>query len=273
MHDKILEDALNYAQNSNWAVFSVHGINDRGRCTCENSKCDKPGKHPWTPNGLKNATKSPDEIYKLFKNKPHCNIGVVTGEISGFLVIDVDGEKGRQNLKALTKKHSLLPKTLTVQTGRGLHLYYKMPDGIDIRNSVGKIAENIDVRANGGYIIAPPSRHKSGKTYEFKDSQAPLAELPDFLLRILTHQKSHSDKLKSTDWLSLLGDIKEGSRNDSITKIAGKLIAHGLGGPFTLEMCFAVNKSRCSPPLSKDEVEQIVNSISGIEIQKRKKSK
>lgn len=271
MQNNNVNSAVNYAQNYNWAVFSVHGIDDRGRCTCGNSKCDKPGKHPWTPNGLKNATKSPEEIHKLFRNKPHCNIGVATGSISGFLVVDVDGETGLKNLNTLIKKHSRLPKTLMVRTGRGLHLYYKMPKGVDVRNSAGKVSKNIDVRANGGYVIVPPSCHKSGRIYQFEDDRAILAELPDFLLKILISKKPSSSK--STEWLSLLQDIKEGQRNDSIARIAGKLIGHGLGGLFTLEMCFAVNESRCTPPLSRNEVEQVVNSISGIEMQKREGQK
>ena len=93
--------------------------------------------------------------------------------MSDVFVIDVDvsGEKvGLQSLKALEEEVGSLPKDALVKTGSGgFHFYMRMPDQ-GVKNSAGKIAPHIDVRANGGYVIAPPSTHKSGNQYEWMNN-------------------------------------------------------------------------------------------------------
>lgn len=81
----ILKAALGYSQLLNWAVFPLHSIVD-GHCTC-NKECTSPGKHPRTFNGLKSATTDIDVITERFNNYPESNIGIATGNISGFFVL------------------------------------------------------------------------------------------------------------------------------------------------------------------------------------------
>lgn len=172
-----LDAALAYAKQGR-AVFLCHSI--RGsRCTCSDPDCESPGKHPRTKSGLKDATMDSAQIQKWWKRWPDANIAIVTGEVSGVYVIDVDGEEGVQSLKELEESSGLLPPTLAVRTPRpGLHLYLRHPN-VPVSQAVG-IAPHIDVRGDGGYVIAPPSSHVSGNTYLWAGGEA----LPDTITGI-----------------------------------------------------------------------------------------
>ena len=118
-------------------------------------------KTPLTPNGFKNASNNTEVIKSWWAKHPSANIGIATGEISDLIVIDVDGE--------YPDTFPPIPKTVTVKTKKGYHLYLKYPKD-QIINSRAKIdGYDVDVRANGGYIVAPPSIHPDGGRYEFID--------------------------------------------------------------------------------------------------------
>lgn len=171
--------ALEYALNRGWSVFPVHGITDAGGCTCGAPDCGRAGKHPTTGNGLKSATRDARGIGLLFR--PGFNIGIATGEASGFWVLDIDGQLGEQTLASLEAEHGPLPATRVHFTGNGRHLMFRWP-GYPIKNSVKKLGENLDVRGDGGYIVAAPSRHVSGVEYRFADIDAAIADAPEWLL-------------------------------------------------------------------------------------------
>jgi hypothetical protein len=165
MNNSALDYALTYAYK-NWYVFPVHGIKN-GVCTCGKATCASPGKHPRTKNGLKDATTDEAAIRRWFEGKNNINIGIATGAISGLVVVDVDAKSG--GLESLAKLN--LGKALTVNTGGGgKHLYYQWPTDVSIGNSVGKLAPGIDIRGIRGYVVAPPSLHVSGKSYEWEAS-------------------------------------------------------------------------------------------------------
>ncbi|MFG6599097.1 MULTISPECIES: bifunctional DNA primase/polymerase [unclassified Sulfitobacter] len=166
-----LEYALRYASQG-WAVFPVHGIVE-GRCTCGKLDCTSPGKHPILPGGFKVASKDPETIQHWWSHDSLHNIAIATGTVSGLLVVDVDlgpEKEGEASLRALEDEVGPLPRTVVVLTGGGgFHIYLQMPDQ-PIRGSVGKIGTNLDVRADGGYVVAPPSSHISGFNYEWSVS-------------------------------------------------------------------------------------------------------
>lgn len=139
-------------------------------------------KKPATPNGLKDATGDERQIAQDWGNKTHLNLAIRTGECSGFFVVDLDGEEGINNFNALVKTMGGLPDTLTVKTGKGYHLYFTYPEGLDIRNSTSKICNKVDVRGNGGYVVAPPSVHPDGSIYKFEDESLPVADAPQWLI-------------------------------------------------------------------------------------------
>ena len=133
------KQALRYARRG-WRVLPLYTASD-GKCSCAaGQSCDHPGKHPRTPNGVKDATTDRTIIKGWWKRWPDANIGIATGRRSGILVLDVDGKVGKANLEKLQAEHGRLPKTVTVRTGKGRHRYFLCGD-VRIRNSVGSLGE------------------------------------------------------------------------------------------------------------------------------------
>jgi putative DNA primase/helicase len=170
-------------------VFPVH-TPQGGECSCpDGAKCSHAGKHPRTKNGVKDATKDDDQIKEWWERWPESNIGIPTGSVSGIFVVDVDGADGKAALRALEAKYGKLPKTVTVKTGRGRHHYFRH-DGMRIGNRAGHPGKNIDIRGDGGYVIAPGSVHASGSTYRFVKNrglgQIEIASAPPWLLESVT---------------------------------------------------------------------------------------
>lgn len=169
----MLEHALRYAAQG-WAILPLHGIFD-GRCTCGNPDCRSPGKHPLINGGCHAATTDPQTIEQWWRTHPAANIGIATGKVSGLIVVDVDageGKTGFESLAALEQRHAELPESLRVRTGSGgLHIYLAAPQ-VEIRNSAGYLASNIDIRGEGGLVVAPPSRHLSGNLYSWEAPNA-----------------------------------------------------------------------------------------------------
>lgn len=114
-------------------------------------------KIPLTTNGFKNATTDPEQIKAWWTQYPDANIGIATGAISGFWVLDIDGD--------YPDDFPELPKP-TVKTRKGYHYYFKCIDGSDITSKTKLHGADVDIRGNGGYIVAPPSRHPDGGHYE-----------------------------------------------------------------------------------------------------------
>jgi Bifunctional DNA primase/polymerase, N-terminal len=126
------------------------------------------GKVPIIKGGFKAASVSPAQIEAWWGKWPNANIGVATGFASGLLVIDLDGPDALAAFKRLHSERSNqpLPPAAVVVTARGWHIYFAMGYGDPIRCSTGQDDEKgIDVRADGGYVLAPPSIHPSGHVY------------------------------------------------------------------------------------------------------------
>jgi hypothetical protein len=147
--------------------------------------CVPCGKEPLTWHGHLDATTDRSRITAWWNRWPGANIGVPTGGRSGVLALDVDPDKGgEESLTLLEDSHGALPETRTHSTGSGgRHYLFKYPEGSGIRNSTSKLAEGLDVRAEGGYIIVPPSH--TTQAYEVLDA-LPLATPPEWLTEILT---------------------------------------------------------------------------------------
>lgn len=118
-------------------------------------------KKPLTRNGFKNASNDSEQIKAWWGKTPNANIGIATGKISGLMVVDIDGE--------YPSNWPELSNTMTVKTSKGLHYYFKYPkeEQVKCRTKVG--GHDVDIRADGGYIVAPPSVHPDGGRYEFID--------------------------------------------------------------------------------------------------------
>lgn len=225
--------ALQYARMG-WAVFPCHGIKNYA-CTCKATGCKSPGKHPAIFNGVLGATTDEGIIRGWFDGKyAGYNIGIATGAKSGFFVVDVDinhdlGKRGDLSLKALENKYGRLPETVeSVTGGGGSHILFKCGSGI--KSSTSKIGDNIDIRGDGGYIIAEPSLHLSGMGYYWEGSSNPLegaaiADAPEWLLGLTNGGARPAQPeavppplvaVAGSEWVSL----NDGTRADIIRAMA-----------------------------------------------------
>ena len=119
-------------------------------------------KEPAIARGFHSATTNPETIRRYW-SVPDRNIGIATGALSGVWVLDIDGDDGATNLRTLEAQHGKLPKTWISSTGRGWHVWFRYT--APIPSSTGRIAPSLDVKADGGYVVAPPSIHPSGRAY------------------------------------------------------------------------------------------------------------
>ena len=241
--------AVVYARRG-WPVFPCHSpLGSRTACTCGMPDCASPGKHPRVRNGLHAATTDEPQVRRWWDRWPRANVGIRTGEQSGLVVVDVDpAHGGAESLDRLVSAHGrFFDDTRTVRTGGGgWHFYFKHPGGL-VRNDTGRrLGLGIDVRGDGGYVLAPPSLHSSGKRYELGEPRREVAALPEWLVDRLTREPSHP-RFPSTDpmtgphserWagaaftgeMDRLRAAQEGTRNDTLNRIAfrlGQIVAAG----------------------------------------------
>ena len=128
------------------------------------------------------------QIHRWLEQHPDANLAVVTGAVSGLVVLDVDPRHGgTASLEAWEREHGALPATVESRTGGGgRHLYFAHP-GRTVRNRVG-LAPGLDLRGDGGVIVVPPSIHPSGKAYRWVRGHGPddldPAAMPDWLVSV-----------------------------------------------------------------------------------------
>lgn len=179
-------------------------------------------KMPLCAGGFKSATADISQLQEWNRKFPDCNIGIPTGHINGIFVVDVDGEEGFKSLVQLEQQHSKLIAP-TVITGKGKHLYFKMPVNTDIKSSVSKIANHIDIRANGGYVVAPPSLHENGHRYIWENFTVnqDFPNAPQWLVDIILNAENENSRIE--ELLEEISSAAEGERNDTLIRNAGKI--------------------------------------------------
>ena len=261
----MLEYALEIA-GMGLPVHPLHTPVGGGRCSCGRKSCGSVGKHPRTMSGVKDASTDPGQIKKWWSMWPDANIGFATGGTSRIVVLDVDcnhaaGKFGDESLTALEERHGPLPDTwLCLTGGGGLHYYFSY-DGDGIKNDV-EFLPGLDVRTTGGYVVAPPSLHVSGRRYEWEGAHepwdTPIAPLPDWLRDIIIRGKEgsagHGERLEVPE------TVAEGGRNRTMFRLAASLRARGLTEPAILAAIWEENQKRCAPPLDRKEIETICGS-------------
>lgn len=245
MDNELLNAALKYASQYGWAVFPV----------------DPDTKKPLTPHGCKDAKKDPGAIKAWWKRWKTASIGIATGIKSNLIVIDEDIDKdkdlnGYLSVSEWERNNEELPDTVRAITGRGgYHLYFKY-NGSDIGNRAG-LLEGVDVRGEGGYVIAPPSIHPNGTEYEWENDpeEVELAEINETVKKLLALKQSTDN-----DRFQLPKTIGKGERNDTLYRLACSLQSKGLSDSAILATVSAENEERCIEPLSQAEISQIVGS-------------
>ncbi len=209
----MLRAALYYAKHNLpvfpiWPVIRSPGDPAKFVCACNKElRCDRPGKHPMAalvPHGLTDATTDPDGVKHFWSMRPDANIAISC--TSKLVVLDTDDV---ESLDELERQHGLLPQTWKARTGRGgFHHYFAGDPTQEIRNSTSKVARGIDVRANGGYVVAPPSKHASGGAYTWEFAhRASLAPLPAWLLAAARSGPKAAAARKASEVTAIIGNI------------------------------------------------------------------
>lgn len=244
---KFIKSARAYADKLGWAVFPCHSIDPAGICSCGDTECSSPGKHPRTQNGVLDATTDPDQIKKWWEQWPTANVAIATGKISGIDVLDIDPRHGgNQSLEELEAQHEPIPSTPIANTGGGgRHIVFRHHEGL--RNKAG-IAPGIDIRADGGYVVAAPSIHASGNIYSWdanlKPTKVDIAEWPPWLLALA--QGPADGKTPAAPPVD--GEIPEGQRNAILLSLAGTMHRRGMVEAEIAAALHVINETRCSPP-------------------------
>lgn len=180
---------------------------------------------PWQEYQKRRATEA--EVRGWFAKTPAANLGIVTGFISGLGVVDVDGPEGQQSFAGLQ-----LSSPTIVLTGKGKQFYFKHPGG-NLCNAVRKYP-GIDIRGDGGYVVAPPSIHPNGKRYQWSGAGnvALNSHLPIFPMALFTATNALSGCLptgtKSAGWVAeALKEMTNGNIDDTLFKVCARLRADG----------------------------------------------
>lgn len=218
-------------------------------------------KVPLTRNGCKDATTDAAQIKAWWQKYPNANIGLATGSVSqNVFVIDLDidedrGIDGYHSLEDWQREHGDFPETWTAITGRGgYHLYYR--GNGRIKNRAG-IIDGVDIRGNGGYVVAPPSIHKNGNRYEWEYSpdEFEIAKADNNVEYFLNH-----DDQKQGAAFTMPNIVAAGQRNQMLFRFACMMQAKGASDQSVFAATMAENESSCSPPLTEQEVRIIVSS-------------
>lgn len=247
------EAALRYA-SLGWPVFPCWWPLEDGSCACGSVTCSSSGKHPLgklTPQGVKEASTDSAVVAQWWQQYPEANVGLATG--GELVVLDLDGPEALASIADREQQLGALPDTLEVGTGKGSHRYYSKPAGSAVRNTAGEngkrgLGPKLDTRADGGYVIAPPSLHPSGKAYSWQDTETQLAALPAGWLEFLTgtqkpeprgelvalperssETSAYGQKALEGE-LSQLSSVGEGRRNHALNTASfalGQLVAGG----------------------------------------------
>jgi hypothetical protein len=258
----LLDAAVAYARHG-WYVLPLHHI-VRSRCSCGDPECRSPGKHPRTTNGLNEATTDEATIRVWFRRWPNANVGIACGP-SGLVVLDKDPRHGGEaSFEAL---HADLGAstfdTLTHLTGGGgAHYIFRAPPEVvsaigSRANALGDEYPGTDVRAGGGYIVAPPSRHISCASYERElSSPDEPAELPQRLAAMLISAQKRK-AIASADGAER---IAEGTRHDRLFRAACALRHHGANAETIGEALSAMN-AQCDSPLPERELRALARDV------------
>jgi hypothetical protein len=238
----LMQAALGYAARR-LHVFPCAWI-EAGACSCKEPDCDSPGKHPLTSRGLLDATANAAEVRDFWRKFPKANIAIRTGAESGIVALDVDEvDRAKPELKKLLPGYDF-KNVPSQRTGKGWHFVFSHP-GFHVKTGT-KILPGMDSRGDGGYIIAAPSNHISGKQYHWKKPiNGSIPALPQALLAAIN--RSTNGEAKPRFYNSIVWEgIPDGQRDDQLFRFACQMRNNGTPRELADRlMCEAAG--RCKP--------------------------
>jgi hypothetical protein len=218
------------------------------------------------------ATQDPAQVEAWWNSDfgyPTDGVGIVTGTPSNLLVLDIDPRHGGvETLARLEEKHGPLPRTVTARTGSdGLHKFFEAGGG-KYRSTVGLLGPGLDTRGEGGFVVAAPSLHRSGKRYEwlYGPRKFPIAPAPTWLTEQLTRPQTPAPTRRS--WKSMpTASLKQSLRllrlieQDSLTSW---LVEHAEEVSYELWRAFATNIAAVAVecPAAEEEARALFHEIS-----------
>ena len=258
LKDRLLNAAIRYAEFG-YPVFP----------------CRSGTKKPLTEHGFKDATTDIAQIEAWWEGHPNANIGIPT---EGLLALDIDGKANRWLAGEDEKWADLAGGPLSLTPRGGRHYIFRQPDGKAWRNTSSSIAPRVDTRANGGYIVAPPSV-RYGKAYVWAETLEldvlpdQLPEPPAWLVELLDDCASEPNVTPPGAPCSPQGEspaeggnpIPAGQRNATLARLAGTMRRVGMEADEILAALVTVNRNRCTPPLSDAEVARTAASVARYE--------
>lgn len=260
-----LDHALQYADDG-IAVFPVHyptHHNGKVACSClKKSACTHIGKHPATKHGYEDGTVDQETIRQLWRGRDY-NIGAPCGDV--FDVLDDDpGHGGTAALAALVAKYGPLPETSTSRTGGGgYHFFFDHIEGVK-NNNTGRVGDGLDFKTAGGYVVMPPSLHRSGNRYEWVNAGAKIVPAPEWLVELLREQfpdrSIGEGPRRSPDfWADLAAGVTAGDRHNAIGSVAGLLLTKNIiDTRLAVRLIHGYNAECCDPPKLRNEVDAII---------------
>jgi AAA domain/Bifunctional DNA primase/polymerase, N-terminal len=182
-----LNAALLYAAEG-WPVVPLHSKAMSGACTCGNADCDKPGMHPRTGHGVRDATTNRALIEKYWDKWPNAKIGIATGVDAGIIAVVIDGEIGRSKLKELEARNTQLPKTVTIRAPKERTYLLEIGD-TRLHCPTKRLADGITILGDGEFVVAPYSIHDPELVRRFADEGAAgdveMATAPQWLMNLI----------------------------------------------------------------------------------------
>jgi len=211
-------------------------------------------KRPFMTNWLQYTKVRADNnmVYNWFRSLSNAGIGVVTGKISNIIVLDVESYC-KISLEELLNKY---PTQMYSKTGSGgYHLFYQYPQNVSkVSNRVG-LFDGADLRADGGFIVLPPTRHPNGNQYEWIKKGIPGV----FPLALLELESKST--VQNEGWITeALRGVSEGGRNDTCARLAGYFFKKGLTADIVETLLMEWNEKN-NPPLPVREVRTTIKSI------------
>ena len=226
------------------------------------------GKQPLIPrakggHGVHDATIDLKRIVQWWTRWPKANVGVAIPK--NWIVIDIDGPEGEGAIRATGEG---LPRTAEVATARGRHLWYR---GDQQRfKSRPAMFPKVDLRAEGGYVVVPPSMHPSGRLYRWVRPLSAVTDIPSWIVRrALSNGEFNASPRPAEHWHNIASGVDRGNRNTALASLSGHLFRR-LEPHLAFHLSMAWSQHCCRPPLKPDEARKTIRSIAAKELRRRK---